>query len=176
MGTLIIPELSSSDIVRFWKKVNKDGDCWEWTTSVDLRGYGLFSIQDDSIGKHRLHRAHRVSYFLATGINPDSLNVCHSCDNPRCVKPAHLWLGTLRDNSIDCWKKGRSKLPRHEIIGTAKQCGENNLQAKLTADIIREIRVRRANKEDLNTIAKDYNISPGTVSKIALRTRWKHVL
>lgn len=89
---------------RFWAKVAKrDGDgCWEWTANRNNRGYGLFAV---SRGQTR--SAHRVSYEMANGPIPDGLYVCHSCDNPPCVRPSHLWLGTNSQNMLDAVKKGR---------------------------------------------------------------------
>ena len=99
---------------RFWEKVDKRGpdECWQWTACTGPTGYGTFD------GK----RAHRVSWAWANGRPvPDGLVVCHSCDNPGCVNPAHLWAGTQRDNMHDCIRKGRrakneESRARHERI------------------------------------------------------------
>lgn len=88
---------------RFWTRVDRaagEGSCWEWLSEKDNRsGYGTFNKV----------RAHRLAYYLATGIDPGRLFVCHHCDNPPCVRPSHLFLGTAADNHDDMKKKGRGK-------------------------------------------------------------------
>lgn len=83
-------------------RVSDDG-CWLWTGNRMAKGYGLFAVEGIN------HRAHRVSYEMATGQHPGSLFVCHHCDNPSCVNPAHLFLGTAQDNTNDMLAKGRRK-------------------------------------------------------------------
>jgi hypothetical protein len=95
---------------RFWSKVAYVGagpdDCWEWDASRDKYGYGQFSM-----GHSECDPAHRVAYALAHGAVPAGLFVCHSCDNPPCVNPSHLWLGTAADNNRDRDLKGRGVPP-----------------------------------------------------------------
>lgn len=93
----------SSDINRFKKFFLQLGpdDCWEWTSTKDQKGYGIFSLYSDSI------RAHRASFLLFNGYLPKDKMVCHSCDNPSCVNPDHLWLGDNSLNMKDMWDKNR---------------------------------------------------------------------
>lgn len=84
---------------RFWRKVRISGDCWIWSGSRTKTGYGLFDTPT------RL--AHRISYELTTGPIPDGLAILHKCDNPSCVRPDHLWAGTLSENQKDSKRKGR---------------------------------------------------------------------
>ena len=89
----------------FWKKVDISGDCWEWVGSRLPKGYGRIGFKDET-GKH-IVLAHRFSYETFIGLIPEGLFVCHSCDNPPCIRPSHLWLGTKKDNAQDSVKKGR---------------------------------------------------------------------
>src|SRR3990167_1210519 len=118
---------------RFWKKVQK-GDspekCWEWKSCKNPEGYGQFTIDGKKV------YAHRYSWELHNGTIPDGLWVLHHCDNPACVNPDHLFVGTQTDNMQDMISKGRS-----EYLGIS---GENNHQAHLTTDIVKIIRKRYA--------------------------------
>jgi len=110
---------------RFWDKVNKTDDCWIWTAAIDDGGYGHFWLNN------KIEKAHRVSWIIHNGpIQDDKLRVCHKCDNPPCVRPDHLFLGTDKDNSRDCIDKGR----RLHLIG------ENATNVKLTDQEVEKIR------------------------------------
>lgn len=92
---------------RFWAKVDASGGsdaCWPWTGSKKEKGYGQVSRNN------RQQRVHRVAYEFHNGPIPAGLFVCHSCDNPPCCNPKHLWLGSASDNSADMRNKGRSKM------------------------------------------------------------------
>lgn len=105
------PKYTSKDIQRFWIKVNKNGSvpkhcpelgqCWEWMASKMPFGYGKFSHQSESV------YAHRTVWEMINGSIPMNLNVLHKCDNPSCVNPEHLFLGTIGDNNRDRKAKGR---------------------------------------------------------------------
>jgi len=86
---------------RVWTKVKKTESCWEWTASKNVHGYGI--IKKDG----RMHLAHRVLFELTGGKIPNGMQVLHHCDNPACVNPDHLFLGTHGDNMRDMFKKGR---------------------------------------------------------------------
>lgn len=90
---------------RFWEKVDKSGDCWEWQGCRQGNGYGRFR----AIGgrKGRTEYAHRMVALDTLGPVPEGSEVCHTCDNRRCVRPDHLFYGTRQDNVRDCMAKGR---------------------------------------------------------------------
>lgn len=89
------------NVLRFWEKSEQVGDCLEWLGFKNNDGYGIQRF------RRKLMLAHRVSYILSKGDIPKGLCVLHKCDNPCCVKPEHLWLGTHQDNMDDMDKKGR---------------------------------------------------------------------
>ena len=104
------------------------GPCWLWTYHVNADGYAQTRIQGKSV------MAHRLSWQLANGSSPADKYVCHKCDNPRCVNPTHLFLGTQQDNMDDMVAKGRYVAP------SAAGAGPLNGAAKLTSAEAREIR------------------------------------
>jgi hypothetical protein len=94
---------------RFWEKVQKGDGCWEWQGAFFRRGYGAFKVLGKTV------KAHRFSYEMDRGPIPSGMFVCHSCDNPGCVRPEHLFLGTPDENVQDMMSKGRAGNPRrHE--------------------------------------------------------------
>ncbi len=148
---------------RFWERVDKRGpdDCWMWT-SYALHGYGQFFYNGTSV------RSHRFVYELCVGPIPDGLYVCHKCDMPGCVNPAHLFLGTPADNMTDMMAKGRHRYRR--------SCGERHGKSKLTAKDVREIRIRYA-KGGISQMAlgREYGVSDTQIWRIVHRKRWKHI-
>jgi len=103
-------DVDTSVLRRFWSKVDQTGNCWEWTAALNHAGYGQFRLA--MLGsKSQMQQAHRVSWFLHYSDVPAELHVCHHCDNPKCVRPSHLFLGTDLDNHRDCARKGRAVNP-----------------------------------------------------------------
>ncbi len=152
-----IPTLTESDLARFWSKVDKRGpdDCWEWTAYTNPGGYGMFGI-----GKS-VYLAHRVSYALANS-DPGDLNVNHTCDNPPCVNPAHLWFGTQQENISDMIVKDRQI---HAI-------GEDASRAILVEEDVIEILKSSLTHHEL---AEKYGVSIGAISGIFGTKNWKHL-
>jgi hypothetical protein len=137
---------------RFWNKVIfiPFHSCYEWGASRQPQGYGWFRLRD------KMKTAHRISWEIHFGEIPKGLGVLHKCDNPGCVRPEHLFLGTQRDNAIDMIKKCR---------GTAKFTEEN----------IKEIRALYATGKTQKELAKMFNSQQSHISEITRRKQWKHI-
>jgi len=134
---------------RFWAKVAKSDNCWEWTAKRKENGYGDFAPGTRSSDRHVY--AHRYSYELHYGPIPDGHQVCHRCDNPPCVRPDHLFLGTHRDNMDDMIAKGRQA---HALL-TPKQA----------ADV--RIEHARGPRGIGSALARRYGVSKHVISRIA---------
>lgn len=140
---------------RFWEKVDKSSGedaCWLWTGYCDnKKGYGRIRWRG------RPHVASRVAWEIAHGIPDDDLFVLHSCDNPRCVNPAHLFLGTNQDNIDDRERKNRNRPPR----------GEKHWCSKLTDSQVLEIRSRYAAGEtNQRQLGREYGVSGVQIGNI----------
>jgi hypothetical protein len=163
-------------IDRFWARVEKKGadECWPWTGGGLPAGYGVLVIPTGKRGGKKLY-AHRVSFEIANGgIDPDLL-VCHSCDNPPCCNPKHLWQGTDLDNALDKIAKGRA---RSHYGPNLKIVGEGHGMAKLDADKVRLIRRLRADGLLLEDIGAQVGVGKSTVSRVINRDKiggWTHV-
>lgn len=130
--------------------------CWWWTAGVNETGYGRIQT------KNGPSRAHRISYELHKGPIPQGMGVLHRCDQPGCVNPDHLFLGTPADNAADREAKGRNRPPR----------GEGQRSAKLTENQVREIRAASGKQRD---IAKRFGVTQANVWAILARKTWAHI-
>ena len=161
-------ELTDKNIKNFWKKVDKKGEfeCWEWIACKDKNGYGLFGVDK------KLYKSHRISWILENGEIPkdDSFNktlyVLHKCDNPGCVNPNHLFLGTNKDNMIDMVKKGRNYISSGEKNGMSKKIEQEVLE------------IRQKYLTGLYTqkeLSEEYSISRAQIQRIVNNKQWKHI-
>lgn len=153
---------------RFWQKVDKRGDdeCWEWQGYRDRHGYG--TIFTGNRANLRMWRAPRYSYYLHNGVDPADKMVLHSCDNPSCVNPKHLRLGTYADNNKESFAKGRNPNPTRR--------GMDSRQSNLTDDDVREIRRRwKAGESTQTAMAKEYDVAQSAISSIVLYKTWRHI-
>lgn len=146
--------------IPFWNRVKKTKKCWVWSGSIMMSGYGRININN----KH--YYAHRLSFEIHNGAVPKGLYVCHKCDNKKCIRPSHLFLGTPLDNMIDKTKKGRQ----------AHNVGEFAGGAKLTNKDVEEIKSsyqRRIITQEM--LSKKFKVSRRHIGNILQAKRWKHL-
>src|SRR6476619_5300697 len=146
---------------RFWPKVIKaDGNaCWEWQGSITPDGYGSFGISSN-----RQESTHRVSWRITNGSIPEGMWVLHKCDNRKCCRPDHLFLGNRRDNIDDMLQKGRQN--RGSINGQSK------LSEVQVADIRRQSRIAGFSQKRAAAV---YGVRPNLISRVVSNKLWKHV-
>lgn len=149
--------LCSEALARFWSRVEKThGGCWEWQGSRQTFGHGLLSVKGVNL------KVHRISYEIHHGPIPPKMCVRHTCDNPPCVNPAHLVLGTRVDNNRDRDERGRQVAPLGEAHG----------MHKLTLEQVHEIRSAAAGGQSKASLARRYGISEGHTYRIVSGDSW----
>lgn len=142
---------------RLWRRVRKGGpdECWEWTGALGPKGHGVIGRDAPS---RKLIGCHRVSYEQHFGHISDGLWVLHHCDNPKCVNPGHLFLGTVADNNRDMFEKRRHRF------------GERAPWHRLTnADVL----AIRASKETQMVLAQRYSVNGSHICRIRTRKTWR---
>jgi DNA-binding XRE family transcriptional regulator len=146
---------------RFWEKVEKTENCWHWKGCLNNRGYGQISMNGKAV------LSHRVSWEIHNGPIPEGLQALHRCDNPICVRPDHLFLGTNSDNHTDMVNKGRCR--------NGDRKGEMNPTSILKRYEVDEI-VHLYNSENLSQqkIADKYGVSRVTINAILRGRNWQH--
>lgn len=132
------------------KSIDAEGGCRVWAGGAAAKGYGGIRF------KGRMDKAHRVSYMIFVGPIPSEMHVLHSCDNRKCIEPAHLFLGTNADNIKDKCKKDRSG-------------------KKLTIDLVKEIRRAYAGRKVSQTaLGRAFGVNPSNISRAVNGKRWAH--
>lgn len=153
---------------RFWKFVDKCGEdeCWNWIGGIGKGGYGLFWINELHADVH----SSRASWMIHYGDIPDGMFVCHHCDNPACVNPKHLFLGTNKDNMQDMIAKGR----RVKCFGTKHgNHGTNCWENKLSPEQVREIRHKYSGGgTSMYKLAREYGVGYSTINYLINRRNW----
>lgn len=174
---LIPPSYSPQQIQWFWSKVPQENpnNCWPYLGEIDDKGYGIVRFSN----LHRRDKAHRIAYWLTFGRWPAEFMCMHKCDNPCCVNPYHLKLGSQLDNIADMKQKGRAA--SGENNGNRKHPesvprGERNGWSKLTAQQVIEIRKKYATGHYIHQqLADEYSIHRRTVGQIISGKRWAHI-
>lgn len=152
--------LTDNDYSRWASKVNKTLDCWEWKGAKYRGGYGHFRLKVNGVWK--MYKAHRFSYEWHKGTIGKNLCVCHSCDNPKCVNPEHLFLGTVQDNNLDKFLKGR-----HDY-------GIKNGHNHLTWEIVDKIRFDyKTENISMSKLGERYGTSAAQVCRIVNFQTWR---
>jgi hypothetical protein len=146
---------------RFWSKVDIKGlfDCWEWKGRKDIGGYGFFTFRSKE------QKAHRVVWILTYGEIPEGMQINHKCDNRGCVNPAHLYIGTQKDNVADMYSRGR------QVV----LAGSKSAVARLTEQEVLAIRVLFQTEITKADLARMFNISESSIRFIIQRKTWKHI-
>lgn len=151
--------LTENDKARFFTKVDTGPRCHEWKSNLNRKGYGFFKLAGKNVS------AHRIAYFIQFGEFPDGLCVCHHCDNPKCVNPKHLFLGTSLENTLDKMRKGR---------WAGGNCGgENSGRAKLKSAEVKEILKLWATGEySQKKLGIRFGVHEATIQTIVSRKNW----
>ena len=146
----------TKDIIRFLEKLDRSGDCWVWKGTVNEQGYGRLNVN------YKMVFTHKIAYELQYGEIPEGLLVCHTCDNPPCCNPDHLFLGTPQENVDDMMRKGRNVGSRlkGEKVGTHKLTDEQ------VSEIRRRFSYRGKNGDSGLALAAEFGVRESQISMI----------
>lgn len=165
--------LSEADAARFLSKFERGGGCWNWKAGKNPKGYGVFRLGLKQV------RANRLSWTQHRGPIPEGLMVCHRCDNPACVNPDHLWLGTAADNLGDMAAKGRAAKGDQngarlypERVARGEKQGLSKLSESQVLSIREEYAAGGISKDALG---RKFGVTGSTIRFIVTRKTWKHL-
>lgn len=159
------PTMPIRDRLKSMIVINPVSGCWEWQ-GAKRNGYGRTIIGSRKDGTRRTISAHRLSYEVWNGNIPDGYEVCHKCDNPACINPDHLFVGTRQDNIDDRERKGRNVI----------KIGEEQPRAKLTKKIVKDARWEHAYKgTSFQRLANRYGVNKKTIENAINKVTWECV-
>ena len=163
---------TETEVQRFWTKVQRGEGCWEWTASRTKFGYGILGIRRIARSPRK---AHRMSWEIAHGPIPGNFHVLHRCDNPPCVRPDHLYLGTNADNV-------RDRMERNPVIHNwttdRTRLGSAHPRAKVTEEQVLEMRRRytpQSQTDGSSALAREFGLAQASVWAIISRQSWTHI-
>lgn len=160
-NTLRMPEMTTYEQKKFWSMVRATANpnlCWEWGGGKNDKSYGTFTF------KGKEYKAHRIAYYLHYGVDPLDKLCCHSCDNPGCSNPIHIFLGTDMDNNHDKIKKGRDRQLK----------GDEHPLRKLSSEDVVDIRVKYKNGFTGERLSIYYGVAESTIMRIIRGESWSH--